>query len=169
MPHSQPITLQQTVCKFHLDPQYHISHWGSTILGDSTLWERLKSMLDKLEQSGVIADAEGPTDWVNNLVITEKRNGALCLCLDPRPLNRAINRDHFEIPTPDEVQAKLAGKRVFSVFDKSNTYWHVRLTDESSHYTTFQTPCEWGLSRNRRCAHDPWWYDHRRGEWRRPR
>ena len=38
MPHSQPTALQQTVCKFHLDPQYHISQWGSTVLGDSTLW-----------------------------------------------------------------------------------------------------------------------------------
>ena len=38
MPHSQPTALQQTVCKFHLDPQYHIFHRGSTILGDSTLW-----------------------------------------------------------------------------------------------------------------------------------
>ena len=37
MPHLQPTALQQTVCKFQLDPQYHISHWGSTILGDSTL------------------------------------------------------------------------------------------------------------------------------------
>ena len=37
MPHSQPTALQQTACKFHLDPQYHIFHWGSTILGDSTL------------------------------------------------------------------------------------------------------------------------------------
>ena len=38
MPHSQPTARQQSVCKFHLDHQYHISHWGSTILGDSTLW-----------------------------------------------------------------------------------------------------------------------------------
>ena len=37
MPHSQPTALQQTMCKFHLDPQYHIFYWGSTILGDSTL------------------------------------------------------------------------------------------------------------------------------------
>ena len=37
MPRSQPTALQQTVCKLHLDPQYHISHWGSTVLGDSTL------------------------------------------------------------------------------------------------------------------------------------
>ena len=34
MPHSQPTA---SVCKFHLDPQYHIFHWGFTILGDSTL------------------------------------------------------------------------------------------------------------------------------------
>ena len=39
MPHSQPTAPQQTVCKFHLDPKYHIFHWWSTILGDSTLWE----------------------------------------------------------------------------------------------------------------------------------
>ena len=38
MPHSQPTAPQQTACKFHLDPQYHIFYWGSSILGDSTLW-----------------------------------------------------------------------------------------------------------------------------------
>ena len=32
-----PTAPQQTVCKLHLDPQYHIFHWGSTILGTSTL------------------------------------------------------------------------------------------------------------------------------------
>ena len=53
MPHSQTTALQQTVCKFHLDPQYHISHWGSTILGDSTLWNgksntTSKSIIDYL-------------------------------------------------------------------------------------------------------------------------
>ena len=38
VPHSQPIAPQQTVCKFHLDPQCNIFHWGSTALGVSTLW-----------------------------------------------------------------------------------------------------------------------------------
>ena len=42
MAHSQPTALQQTVCKFHLDPQYHIFHWGSTILRDSTLWRPME-------------------------------------------------------------------------------------------------------------------------------
>ena len=37
-PHSLLTALQQTVMKIHLDPQYNIFHWGSTILGVSTLW-----------------------------------------------------------------------------------------------------------------------------------
>ena len=51
MPHSQPtaLKLQQTVCKFHLDPQYHISHWGSTILGDSTLCGEARLVLGRLQ------------------------------------------------------------------------------------------------------------------------
>ena len=48
MPHSQPTALQQTACKFHLDPQYHIFHWVSTILGDSTLWISLQFVLEIL-------------------------------------------------------------------------------------------------------------------------
>ena len=41
VPHSQPTASQQTVCKFHLDPQYNIFHWGSTILGGSALWTKM--------------------------------------------------------------------------------------------------------------------------------
>ena len=37
-----------------------------------------------------------PTDWVNNLVIMEKKNGSLRLCLDPRDLNKAAK--HVQNP-----------------------------------------------------------------------
>ncbi|KAI0207756.1 hypothetical protein LSAT2_007579, partial [Lamellibrachia satsuma] len=84
--------------------------------------ESLKKALDKLERDGIVADVEQPTPWVNNLVITEKRNGSLRLCLDPKPLNRAIKREQFEIPTPEDVQSRLAGKKVFSVIDMSMAY-----------------------------------------------
>ena len=33
-----PTASQQTMCKFHLDPQYNTFYWGSTVLGVSTLW-----------------------------------------------------------------------------------------------------------------------------------
>lgn len=31
-----------------------------------------------------------PTDWINNLVLAEKPNGSLRICIDPTELNKAI-------------------------------------------------------------------------------
>jgi hypothetical protein len=44
-----------------------------------------------MEKMGVIANISTPTEWCNNLVVTEKSNGDIRLCLDPRSLNSAIN------------------------------------------------------------------------------
>lgn len=107
--------------------------------------EPLKAALQSLEEGGVIADADRPTDWVHNLVITEKKNGNLRLCIDPKPLNKAIKRERFQIPTPQDVQAKFHGAKVFSVVDMKDSYWHVVLSEESSYLCTFHTP--WGRKR----------------------
>ena len=40
--------------------------------------------------SGVLVKVDEPTDWVHNLVIIEKKNGLLRLCLDPRH-----KREHY--------------------------------------------------------------------------
>ena len=34
------------------------------------------------------------TDRVNAIAVAMKKNGKICLCLDPRPLNKAIKRQH---------------------------------------------------------------------------
>ena len=109
---------------------------------------QLKDTLDKLERDGIIARVDEPTDWVHNLVITEKRNGSLRICLDPRPLNKAIKRERYEIPTPADVQSQLGDKQIFTVIDMKDGYWHVKLTEKSSHLCTFHTP--WGRKRFKR-------------------
>ncbi|KAI0226298.1 hypothetical protein LSAT2_023093 [Lamellibrachia satsuma] len=43
---------------------------------------QLKETLDKLERDGIIASVDEPNDWIHNLVITEKRNGSLRICLE---------------------------------------------------------------------------------------
>ena len=107
--------------------------------------EPLKKCLDKLEKQGVIASVDKPTDWVHNLVIAEKKNGNLRICLDPKPLNSAIKRETHSIPTAEDVQAQLHGKSLFTVVDMKDSYWQVCLDDESSHLCTFHTP--WGRKR----------------------
>ena len=42
VPHLQLTASQHTVWEFHLDFQYNVFHWGSTILGVSELWKKNK-------------------------------------------------------------------------------------------------------------------------------
>lgn len=104
------------------------------------LVDKLNFELNEMEKNGVIEKVTKPTDWVNSIVIREKPNGRLRLCLDPKDLNEAIMRDHYPTPTLEEITPKLAGARVFSKIDARNGYWNVKLDDESSYLTTFNTP-----------------------------
>lgn len=63
-------------------------------------------------QDGIISPVEYPTDWVNNLQVVEKPNGDLRICLDPKPLNVCIKREHFLIPTINDFVSKLCNKKV---------------------------------------------------------
>ena len=94
---------------------------------------------------GIIADVDQPTDWVSNLVITEKPDGAMRICLDPKPLNDAKKREHHKLPTADDVHSKLANKKIVTGIDERHAFWQVPLTEDSSHLCTFHTP--WGIKR----------------------
>lgn len=105
-----------------------------------SLMPKLQKTLEKLTEMEVISKVEKATDWVNSLVIVEKKDGSLRLCLDPKDLNRAIKREHYKPPTAETISSKLNGKRVFTVIDMSNCYWHKKLDEESSYLCTFNTP-----------------------------
>ena len=107
--------------------------------------ELLKRHLTKLEEQNIIAPVDKPTDWVSNLVITEKKNGKLRICLDPKPLNRAIKRERHTIPTAADVSGQLAGKSIYTVLDMADGFWHVALDEASSYLCTFNSP--WGRKR----------------------
>lgn len=109
------------------------------------IMDRLKSTLHEQGRAKVITPVQDPTDWVNSLVITEKKIEALRVCLDPRELNKAIKRQHFSIPTPDDVRWKLAGKSIFTILDEKDGYWQVKLDEPSSMMCTFNTL--WGRYR----------------------
>ena len=102
--------------------------------------DRLKSKVDDLVAQGLISPVTEPTPWVSNLVIVDKPNGDLRLCLDPKSLNKAIQREHYPTPTLDEVSTRLSEAKVFSVVDASQAFWQIGLTDESARLCTFHTP-----------------------------
>ena len=57
----------------------------------------------------VITPVVTPTDWVSILVITEKKNKELRLCLDPKDLNKSIKRSHYPLPTFETNCTRLEG------------------------------------------------------------
>lgn len=75
-----------------------------------SMLDRLKSKLFELEAKGIIAKVTNPGEFVSNLVIIEKSNKSLRLCIDPQYLNKAIKRKFYTIPTIEEISCKLNGK-----------------------------------------------------------
>ena len=105
-----------------------------------TKYNQLKATLEELEKKNIIAPTDKPTDWVSNLIITEKKNGQIHICLNPKPLNKAIKRERYNIPTPADVQRNLNGKKIYTILDMKDGYWHVKLSLNSSYMCTFNTP-----------------------------
>ena len=120
---------------------------------------KVKDELNRMVKEKVIAKVNQPTKWVNSMVATEKKNSnKLRICIDPGNLNAAIQREHYQLPTIEEITSRLAGAKYFSKVDANSGYWQIPLDEESSFLTTFGTPfgrfCFLRLSFGLNCAQE---------------
>ena len=99
----------------------------------------MKAELDKMKAHKVICIENEPTDWVNDIVTLMIKNCDLRVCLDPRPLNSAIKREHYELPTCEEGMTQFSNAKYFSKMDASKGFWQLKLDVESSKLTCFNT------------------------------
>ena len=103
------------------------------------LKKRLKQKIDEMEKKGIIAKVDEPTAWISSLVAVVKPN-KVRVCIDPRDLNKAIQRPKYQIPTLEEILPQLAEAKIFSVLDAKDGFHQVQLDTSSSYLTTFWTP-----------------------------
>ena len=88
----------------------------------------------------MICKVEEPADWVNSMAIVEKPDGGLSICLDLRHLNEAIKREHFQLPTTEDITTRMANAEWFTMnLDANRGYWQKPLVEESQLLTTFNT------------------------------
>ena len=106
----------------------------------TALRDRVKTELEDMEKRGVIRRVEEPTDWVSSMAIVEKPDGRLRICLNPRHLNKAIKREHFQLPTIEDITTRMANAKWFTKLDANRGYWQIPLDEESQLLTTFNTP-----------------------------
>ena len=107
------------------------------------LEKQFKQELEKMMRDNIIEKLEGPSSWLNSFVIERKRSGKLQICLDPKPLNKAlINNYHCQVPSLESITHRFANKNTikFSKLDVRSGYWHCKLNDKARELTAFGTP-----------------------------
>lgn len=126
------------MCKIKIDKDA-IPHSSSARRIPFKVRDRFEQTLKSLESRGIIKPVSEPVEWVSNLVIVEKPNGSLRLCIDPTYLNKYIIRERYTIPTIEEMSLNLANKKFFSVLDVKDGFYHLLLDEESSKLCSFST------------------------------
>jgi len=101
---------------------------------------KVKNELKRMETLGVIRKCTTPSTWVNSMVTVMKPDKSVRICLDPKDLNMAIEREHYPMRTIDDITDKLTGAKYFSKLDANCGYWQVQLDDESAKLTAFNSP-----------------------------
>ena len=81
------------------------------------LRDLLKAELDRMVSQDVSTPVATSTPGVSSLVVVPKKDERLRLCLDPKDLNRAIQRKHYPLPIIEEVATRLHGAKVLSKLD----------------------------------------------------
>ena len=115
----------------HIDPPRRFS---------VNLTDKLKGELDSMCKQNIIRKVSEHSDWCSSLVTTQKRDGSLRVCIDPKVLNTSLKRCPHKIPTVEELNPKFSNAKVFSKLDAKSGYWAVHLDESSQLLTTFRTP-----------------------------
>ena len=136
--------------KFHLKPDYKPARHAPRKV-PVHLETAFKEEIESLVRQGILEEVKGHTDWVNSYVIVEKDTGnhhspnhtvkkKLRMCLDPRDLNEALEREPYHTRSVDEITAKLQGMTVFTIVDFKKGYWMVVLHPDSRKLTCMALP-----------------------------
>ena len=104
---------------------------------------KVNEELERLCNEGIRKPVTQPTDWLSNILVKEKPNGKLRICIAPgQTINRAIRRPKYTIPTIEEKLPLPTNAKVFTIADVTQAFHSIELDEESSLLTTFQGPSD---------------------------
>ena len=79
-----------------------------------------KAELNRKE--GIITEVKEHTEWINSIVPVMKSNGSLRLCLDPKDLNKAIERNQWYSRMIDDILPELTISKYKTLKDATSGY-----------------------------------------------
>ena len=102
-----------------------------------------KQKLDKMMRDNKIEKLERPNAWLNSFVIKRKHSRKLWICLDPKPLNKAlINNYHCQVHCLESIIHRFANKKAIKLnkLHVRSRFWRCKLNDKARELTAFETP-----------------------------
>jgi hypothetical protein len=100
----------------------------------------LKMQLQDLLEKRFIRPSSSP--WGCPAIFVKKKDQALRMCVDYRPLNEVTIKNKYPLPRIDILFDQLTGARVFSKIDLRSGYHQIRIRPEDIPKTAFTTRYE---------------------------
>ncbi|MEI3777136.1 RNase H-like domain-containing protein [Pectobacterium brasiliense] len=99
----------------------------------------LEDELDRMLKLGVVSPSQSP--WNSPVVMVEKANGELRLCLDSRKLNAVSKPDAYPLPYINQILDHLNNAKFLTSIDLSAAFWQIPYDSSSSaEKTAFTVP-----------------------------
>ncbi|KAI5094884.1 hypothetical protein C0J45_14959, partial [Silurus meridionalis] len=88
--------------------------------------------------AGVIRESE--SQFSSPIVVVQKKNNSVRLCIDFRKLNSQTIKDAYALPNLEEAFSVLTGSKWFSVLDLKSGYYQIEMEESDKQKNTFVCP-----------------------------
>ncbi|UYV77576.1 K02A2.6-like [Cordylochernes scorpioides] len=135
----QGVGVINSECKMYTKPEYPPVRALPRRI-PAALGNEVQSELEKMVKQGIITKIYHETEWSHPMVVVKKKSGQIRICLDPRKLNQALVRRHFQTPAPSELLHQIPKADYYTVLDVKSAYWHVPVANECRDLLVMATP-----------------------------
>jgi hypothetical protein len=130
-----------------IDPDHIVVHEIKTYPDAKPVRQKLrlvhprKVVAIKLEVEKLLKDGfvylVALTVWVSKIVLVNKKQGTIRVCVDYRDINKACPKDNYLTPFVDHIIDNFAGSEIFSLMDGFSGYSQINILPADQHKTYF--------------------------------
>jgi hypothetical protein len=102
--------------------------------------QKVKAQIDRMLEAGIIEPVE-ESEWISPMVVQEKKQGGIRICVYLKKLNDVFLHDPFPTPFTDEVLENVGRHEACSCKNGFSGYHQIKIAPEDRYKTTFAT--EW--------------------------
>jgi hypothetical protein len=91
--------------------------------------QKFKAEINRMLEAGIIEPVK-ESEWIRSMVVQDKKQGGIRICVDLGKLNDACLHDPFPTPFMDEVLENVGGHEAYSFTDGFSGYHKIKIAQE---------------------------------------